>query len=87
MSYTEEERRAGDLANKNAALLKQVQEKEVAESSFVSKVKELEGKLCEAEKARDDERGKCEGLERQIDGPGRCQTLYIVLPLSRVLCF
>ncbi|KAL8108353.1 hypothetical protein AgCh_024716 [Apium graveolens] len=77
VSHTKAERHVRGLANKNSALLKQVQEKEAVESSLATKVQELEGKLHEAEKDRDDEKAKHEGLERQVDGMNRAYKLIV----------
>ncbi|XP_074381255.1 uncharacterized protein LOC141723370 [Apium graveolens] len=67
-SCSELEKRSGDLASANSALSKKIGEMEVAEQSLTNKVFELETRLWEVEKERDEEKTKCEGLDRQIDG-------------------
>ncbi|XP_074369604.1 uncharacterized protein LOC141711053 [Apium graveolens] len=66
--YSELEKRSSDLTTDNTALSKKVGEMEVEKQSLNATVSELEMRLSEVEKERDELKGKCEGLERHVEG-------------------
>ncbi|XP_074349148.1 uncharacterized protein LOC141688903 [Apium graveolens] len=75
--YSELEKRSSDLTANNIALSKKVGEMEVGKQSLDATVSELERRLSEVEKERDELKGKCEGLERHVEGMNSSYRLIV----------
>ena len=68
VGFAELEHRVADLSKANSALSKKVAEMEATEQVSGGRIRELEGRLLEVERELEEEKGKRQGLLRQVEG-------------------